>query len=551
MDNRQLDLDAFADPDPSEQTDDGSEPGPPPEPASAGFDGFAVDGDRVRHPRLEPGAVEARDYQLEIAAEAVRANTLVVLPTGLGKTVVAVLAAAEALDRPDAGKVLVLAPTKPLCQQHEETFRELLAGTGDADGAGLAVLAGRGPDARARAFEEARVLFSTPQGLRNDVADGAVNLAGVDLLVVDEAHRTVGDYAYVDLAQAYQEQRPGGRVLGLTASPGSDEDRVEEVASHLGIDAVEARTELSPDVAPHVFQTDVSWETTPLPDALVELRDTFQAIVDERVESLRESNFLPPKPYVGRKDLVEAGNKLKAALAKAGNKGPIFGLLHNQAVAMQALHCAELVETQGVEPLRDYLERLGTDPDSRAKSTFASDERVAAAREKARAWDRASHPKIPLLGEVLDRELSPGGEARGLVFAQYRDTIASILRALEGHGVAADRFVGQSDREDDPGMSQTEQQAALDRLREGEVEVLVASSVAEEGLDIPDVDLVVFYEPVPSEVRRVQRLGRTGRHGLGRVVMLVAEETRDEAFLHAGREREKQMRRIVEGLGDS
>jgi ERCC4-related helicase len=54
-------------------------------------------------------------------------------------------------------------------------------------------------------------------------------------------------------------------------------------------------------------------------------------------------------------------------------------------------------------------------------------------------------------------------------------------------------------------MSQEEQSAVLESFRNGEFDVLVATSIAEEGLDIPEVDLVVFYEPIPSEIRYIQR----------------------------------------------
>jgi len=499
-----------------------------------------VDADRgVRHPLIRSGAIEKRDYQLDIARTAIVNRTLVVLPTGLGKTIVAVLAAADVLNE-GPGKVLMLAPTRPLVNQHADTFDEFLLVDKQVD------LAGKGPKRRASLFDEARVVFSTPQGLLNDVEADRVNLADVGLLIVDEAHRTVGDYAYVGMAQAYRDARPEGGVLGLTASPGGDRERVEEVTEHLDIEAIEARTRLSPDVAPYVFDTRVDWRTVQLPDEMDELRETFQAIAEERADKLRSTNFLPPKPYLGRKDLVACGNKIKAAIPKAGNKGPLFGLLLNQGVAMQALHCSEVVETQGVEPLVDYLDRTLADPDTKSAKSFANDERVQQAFEQAKAWKGSSHPKVPELVDVLENGLADDGDSLVLVFAKYRDTIAAILRALDEAGIEARKFVGQGDRENDPGMSQDEQRAVLERFANREFRVLVATSVAEEGLDIPDVDLVVFYEPVPSEVRRIQRRGRTGRHGVGRAMMLVTEDTRDEAFLHAGRKREEKMRWLVE-----
>jgi len=77
---------------------------------------------------------------------------------------------------------------------------------------------------------------------------------------------------------------------------------------------------------------------------------------------------------------------------------------------------------------------------------------------------------------------------------------------------------------------------------------LVATCIAEEGLDIPSVELVVFYEPIPSEIRYIQRRGRTGRKKFGKVKILITQDTIDEGFYFASLKREKQMRDVVSRL---
>ena len=138
---------------------------------------------------------------------------------------------------------------------------------------------------------------------------------------------------------------------------------------------------------------------------------------------------------------------------------------------------------------------------------------------------------------------------RILVFAQYRDTIQTIQSILELQGWTTGRFVGQATRDaEDKGMNQKEQARILTGFREGRFPILVASSVAEEGLDVPDVDLVVFFESVPSEIRAIQRRGRTGRSSIGRVTVLLTRETRDVRYQVAEVRREQAMRRIVRRL---
>jgi Fanconi anemia group M protein len=496
---------------------------------------------------VEPESLEERDYQVELAEQAHGQRSLVVLPTGLGKTIVAALLAAEVLQSRE-GKVLFLAPTRPLVQQHEETFGELLRARDQV------ALSGSIPARRrAELYNEHRVVFSTPQGLRNDLEAGLIDLDDVGLLIVDEAHRAVGDYAYVEIGQRYRYSRPQGTLLGLTASPGGDEERIQEVVDNLGIHGILSRDAEDPDVEPYVKETKVKWVKLELTPPMEAVQARLQSLVDERAEPLKKARYLEPKPYVSRTDAIDAGKKIRAELDEASDdeKGPLFGMLLNQGVVMQALHCLELVETQGIEPLQAYLSRLMQDDDpSRSAEAFAQDPKVTDVWARIQDWKHASHPKVDALIKTLNNELAHNPDGLVIVFAQYRDTINSIVDALEGEGIEAEKFVGQSDREGDEGMSQAEQKQALDRMREGEFRVLVASSVAEEGLDIPSVDLVVFYEPVPSEIRLIQRRGRTGRQSVGRMVVLITEDTRDEAFMHAAMSREKKMRRLVKDLGD-
>lgn len=164
-------------------------------------------------------------------------DLLVVLPTGLGKTIIAALLAAEALRRSDE-KVLVLAPTRPLVQQHADSFARWLTPLRFARFTGTV----KRP-VREGAWETADVVFATPEIVVNDLAADRYGLSEVSLVVFDEAHHAVGKYAYVPLAARYRTDRPqGGRVLGLTASPGGKDERIEEVVANLGVGRIEARS---------------------------------------------------------------------------------------------------------------------------------------------------------------------------------------------------------------------------------------------------------------------------------------------------------------------
>jgi ERCC4-related helicase len=79
----------------------------------------------VEHELIVPSSVEHRDYQANIAAAAMKESTLVVLPTGMGKTIVALMVIGDTFLK-GKGKVLFLAPTKPLVEQHAGFLRKHL-----------------------------------------------------------------------------------------------------------------------------------------------------------------------------------------------------------------------------------------------------------------------------------------------------------------------------------------------------------------------------------------------------------------------------------------
>jgi Fanconi anemia group M protein len=500
----------------------------------------------VVHPFVRPGALESRAYQLASADQAVAGSLLVVLPTGLGKTAIAVIAAAELLRQDPRGQILVLAPTRPLVQQHAAYFRATLAVVAED------IVALTGSDdltERPARFDAARVIVSTPQGLANDLAAGKLDLSRVALMVVDEAHRTVGEYAYVPLVEAYRDASPAPRVLGLTASPGGDPARVTRVLDRLGATRVAARTRHDADVAPYLPAMQVDVVRVALPSDMQARRDELQALLRERLKKI--ARFLPPAPVerVGKTAVLAAGDAIRRAMTGHGaRKGYLFGSLLHQGVSVQALHVLELLETQGYAPVRDYLARLfAEEKRSRAHASFLKDERVQRLFAAASAAS-TSHPKEGELVRIVRARLAEETGSRILVFAQYRDTLQSLHGALTAAGIETALFIGQANRGAQAGLTQAQQADVLSRFTRGDFPVLLATSVAEEGLHIPTVDLVVFYEPVPSEIRSIQRRGRTGRDAAGRVIVLVTEGTRDEAYLHAGAAKERRMRRVVDEL---
>lgn len=497
------------------------------------------DGGFVSHPLLEKRSVEWRDFQVELALEAAGSNLLVVVPTGLGKTLVALIAAAEMI-KVTGKKVLFLAPTRPLAMQHLETFRKHLLIKS------MALFTGSTPAAeRKKLWFSNRVIFATPQVIGNDVAAKLYSMDDVAFCIFDEAHRAVGNYSYVNVALKCRDA--GIRVLGLTASPGAKREKIEEILTALNIGKVEIRGREDEDVNEYVRNVDEEIVRVELSAGMKELLKPIDSLLHEKIVKLQKMGFLRYKKaeFVSRKDLLS----VRAAVMARGKRGGyLFGAMHNSIMAMHAYHCSELLETQGIGPLRLYLERMAAaEKQTKTEKSFLNDERMKQVREML-AGEVSSHPKVEKLVELIRRQLAKKGDSLVMVFTQYRDTIEIIASALAGAGISYGRFIGQADRGKEKGMSQKEQKEVVSRFASRAFNVLVASSIGEEGIDVPDVEMVVFYEPIPSEIRYIQRKGRTGRSSAGRVSILLATGTRDEAYLRASSKREKKMNRIVRSL---
>lgn len=496
------------------------------------------------HPLIQPQCVQQRDYQVELARRAARSSTLLVLPTGLGKTVVAAMVIAKVLQE-KGGKVLFLAPTRPLVEQHHRSMEGMIRGkrigmmTGEVD-----------PLERELVFLESDIVTSTPQVVANDLRNGRLDLSKVKLIVFDEAHRAVGNYAYVDVAKAYLEY--DGLVLGMTASPGSDKAKVQEVCRNLNIQDIEVRTERDPDVAKYVQSVHMDWVEVELPPEMKALSQSIHRLYEQYLRELVDLGVVDKDRVLNKRYLLEMAATWQARLRGGEKTRALYKAISAQAKAVKVEHALDLVETQGMSSLRAYLERLKEEASSDAGSKASRD--IVSSEHFQRIWEqalavKAEHPKLSRVMGVVARQLAESPTSRVLVFTHYRDTcdlVANKLGKVEEARVA--KLVGQSDRKGEKGLRQKEQVGVLERFRQGEFNVLVATSVGEEGLDVASTDLVVFYEPVPSEIRSIQRRGRTGRSRAGKVVILITKDTRDEAYYYSSLNKEKSMRRRLETM---
>ncbi len=499
----------------------------------------------ISRKNIPENTLEERAYQTNIAKHALSGNTLVVLPTGMGKTAVALLVAAE---RISAGKILMLAPTKPLVEQHLRYFSKNLVIDPDE----IIMFTGTTtPAKRINLWKKARFCISTPEVIKNDLIAERYDLKDVSLLIVDECHRTVGNYAYVFIAERYNAEAVDPLLLGMTASPGSGPEQVAEICQHLSISVVESRTESDPDVRPYVHEREIKYRTVDLPEDLWLAVSVLNTMIDDRLTNLAALNYRVPK----REALsMKALNALMAQIqTRMQSKDPsAYAAVSIHAELMKLRHGITLAESQGTTAFKAYLLRLEAEgaggAGSKAAKRIYEDARFKRLLALCQNWTKELHPKADEVVRVIQEQLITAPDSRVIVFATYRDGVSMLVDHLAEAGIPAKRFVGQASRDAEKGLSQKEQIEAIRQFREGEYTVLVATSVGEEGLDIPSTDLVIFYEAVPSEIRSIQRKGRTGRNATGKIIVLVTRGTTDETYLWVSNTREKQMQKGVKAM---
>ncbi|MFQ6127494.1 MAG: DEAD/DEAH box helicase [Thermoplasmata archaeon] len=499
----------------------------------------------LEHPFVRENVIEEREFQTTIADEAAGKSSLVVLPTGLGKTVIACLVIAKKLRR--GGRALVLAPTRPLANQHANSIRRFLT-------LGSPIcLTGQVPKKkRTTLWNISNIVVATPQVAVNDLNAGMIP-NNIVLTVFDEAHRAVGNYAYVPLAKGLRELCPGMLVLGLTASPGHEIERIEEVTRSLGIENLIMRTREDVDVAPYVQEVSIDWVEVPPSEIMKKISKYLTKYLHEQLNALRRYGFLRNRKniHVRIQDLTDV-RKQMAVRSKGGKFPPyLFQASRRLSLAQVANHAILCIERQGVDSFLKFLEPKTREGRSKYDAAFMKDARVQRAYNAAKKWKGPSHPKIEPMLATIRNQLWLKPTSKIIVFAELRDTVYHIVGLLENIGVSVKRFVGQGTREGRKGMTQKQQVKTLARFEGGNFNVMVATSIAEEGLDVPQVDLVIFYEPVASDIRLIQRKGRTGRDAKGRVVILTTDRSADERYLWAGIKKERRMKRLVDRIASA
>ena len=492
----------------------------------------------ITHPYLKEG-IEPRLFQQTILSTCINKNTLVVLPTGTGKTMISILHIAYLLQNEeingDGNYVLIMAPTKPLVHQHKKSLENFL----NIPENKIVELSGAiAPAKRKGLIANAWIIIATPQTIRNDIIHNYLDSAKCKLVYFDEAHRARGDYDYVHIADILYKFNPDTRIIALTASPGSNREDILEICTNLFIEEIESRTKEDPEVNQYVQEVEVEKIEVPLPLEFEEILKIINKLGEREVAFLREKGYTQKTfSFLYKGELLS----IKKQLSTNFRANYLEIMACNRLIYIQLLR--ETLESQGIPSTQSLIEGWKEKNSKSIRGLFnVTDFRMMVENIQTLNNQGIIHPKLLYLLDILDTvDLI---NSRVLIFCNLRATCYAISEALVTRGFDAKAFVGQSRGKSD-GLSQKKQIAILDAFRKDKFSILVSTSVLEEGLDVDECNLVIFYDSTASAIRKIQRAGRTGRKKKGQVIVLTTHHTIDTTAHFISNARERKMNQLL------
>jgi len=464
-----------------------------------------------------------RPYQEQVLGKIHNKNSFLVLPTGTGKTIVAIALAGLKINR---GKILILAPTKPLVIQHKSSFDEYFD-----DSEKIVALTGAiAPNLRKKFWDNSKIICATPQTVESDLIKGYFEPEKFSLVVFDEAHRAVGEYAYVWLAKKFEEC---SQILAMSASPASTNDRLTDIKNNLYVEHFEFRDESSLSTfIPTKTQEKIFVELT---DAQKNISKLLKDMLKDNIGILYSNNLIKSSDVskIRKTKLL----MLQKQLFKLQNKEmETFVLISTTTICIKLLHLIEMVETQSTKSFSKAMLKIESQMDKvKASKKIVNDWRYSRIKLLIDNLNKSYSGKVEKILELIDET------QKIIIFSQYRNTVDELVDVINSQSNSvAKAFVGQRG-----GLTQKKQIEILDAYRNNEFNVLVATSVSEEGIHIDNADVGIFYEPVPSALRTIQRRGRIGRINVGKIYLLITKDTIDEKYYWVSYHKERKMREIL------
>ncbi|KAK3985567.1 hypothetical protein QBC44DRAFT_312117 [Cladorrhinum sp. PSN332] len=498
----------------------------------------------------------ARAYQLEMLEESLKRNIIVAMDTGTGKTQVAVMRIKEEIERSDK-LVWFLAPMVELAAQQFEVITsqipevqsKFISGASNVDAWKMK------PGVWDLVLTNVRIVVSTYQILFDAAVSHAfVKIETLGLVVIDEAHyctkkNVVARFMREGYAKAKAEGRPVPHILGLTASPvvGSDLSGLDALEHTL--DAIcKTPTRHRSELMARVNRPDMiafSYGHYPAPEGdeteTPTLSRLFRAF--KQLDIRKDPKILRLRRFVNTEGGLE---DFKNAIMK--HDTPCQDQMKSFCNRSREI-CTSIGPWSADYYIYKVIAELLKESDEAASQ---NEEKVYLSRSLIEVKSLPP-PEVPTtlsrrtqaLVEILE---SCEGNPVGIVFVKERATAAVLSHTLSAHPLIASRYrvgsmVGSNaSQKSFLDLSQKKEDLlSLHNFRKGKINLLVATSVLEEGIDVPICNLVVCFEKPANLKSFIQRRGRA-RMSDSKLYLLVENESDQSLQEWQNLEREMKQR---------
>ncbi len=552
----------------------------------------------LEHPLLKKEVFEARPYTLSMTAEALNNNFLLFLDTGLGKTYIEILTSLLYLRENSEKKILLLAPVKVLCDQHTKVFSEkyledkvdeIVSVTNIPTGL---ITGDIKEEERLKIWQENSLIIATPQTIVLELGkdSGVGKKEDLSFVIFDEVHNLSGEYAYTELSKYYRQ----GNVFlgGFTASLPSEPKRLEKLMKSLKVSwrNIILRLPNDPELKAYKFEAQeivrfVDREKSLLHQKLKKLlveqlnfytKRLIVCLDESRIHFDYQKSFYLNKEEQIAGIVVKEFKRIKQRIDKYLQDleaNETYKLLINWSLVMLVSQAIDSLNN-GVEILANFVESQYYSKNKKhttkiflklfrtkelisilyvngfwSKKDLADNKGLREYLDQAKKinYFEDDNPKLKILEELIS---TFSKKTNVIIFFESRKILMKAMTFLKkkfSH-MTIQELKGQTYKYNDPGMNIKKQQDVARRGRNREINVLLSTSVAEQGLDSKSVDVVILSQPISDRRRVVQASGRTSRYRVGKVYFLVYKTGAERKIWNIYLQKKKKVLQIAQSI---
>ena len=381
----------------------------------------------------------------------------------------------------------------------------------------------------------------------------------ISLLIFDEAHKAQKNYSYsLIVNKLYENNNVQFRIIALSASPGNSNQKIEDLINNLHIKKIEFRTEKNSDIKNYIFNKKITIIEIENNSNISKIEILINSLINNRLDIMKKYKIINDNinsKYLFINKLLQYQKNFKEKIKDFEYEiGPkmICEIYQCFNLLFQLLSCKKKLLNEGFESFKNGIKKIDNNNFFSNKNIFfeystakknlintiefqeIKNEIIKSENNLNTLFDQI-HPKLIKLKEILINEIEniKKNNSKIIIFSEYKDSTIEIKNFLSSQielkEINFNIFTGQNKL-----FKQKEQIKTINDFINGKINILISTSIAEEGLDIGDVNLIICYDFISSSpIKLIQRFGRTGRKKNGNVILLLMKGEEKSKYFNA------------------